>query len=338
MKQVYCENCRAYVDYKIIEEPMSQVLKGKSYTYIGKEAYCQQCHEEVYVGDINDYNLEALYTVYRKENHIVSLEMIREIPKKYDIGKRPLSLLLGWGELTFTRYYNGDMPTNQYSEILKKIYKDPLYYKELLEQNKENLKSDLAYNKSKKAVEQVIQQDKQHRRKINLVMDYLLDKCHDMTPLALQKALYYIQGFYYAFYQQFLFTEDCEAWVHGPVYRTIYYRYNNQFNPIEEDSYKKSVINKQIFSEEEQAILDSIIYHVCCYSGQTLEYFTHLEKPWLITRGDLEPTISSNRIISKDLIGEYFTKLKEIYQMSEPDDIRKYTQSRFEQLSVLKRN
>ena len=29
--------------------------------------------------------------------------------------------------------------------------------------------------------------------------------------IALQKALYYIQGFYYAFYKEFLFAENCQA-------------------------------------------------------------------------------------------------------------------------------
>jgi len=37
-------------------------------------------------------------------------------------------LLLGWGEQTFSRYCDGDLPTKQYSEILKKIYDDQHYY------------------------------------------------------------------------------------------------------------------------------------------------------------------------------------------------------------------
>jgi hypothetical protein len=84
-----------------------------------------------------------LYDVYRQNNGIISLEKILEIPRKYNIGKRPLSLLLGWGEMTFSKYCEGDMPTKQYSNILLKIYDDPAYYKELLEKNKDNLKSSL---------------------------------------------------------------------------------------------------------------------------------------------------------------------------------------------------
>ncbi len=69
-----------------------------------KIAYCEECKAEIYIPEIDDFNLKALYDTYRKENNIISLEKIIEIPKLYDIGKRPLSLLLGWGEQTFTRY------------------------------------------------------------------------------------------------------------------------------------------------------------------------------------------------------------------------------------------
>jgi len=64
------------------------------------------------------------------------LEKILEIPQKYNIGKRPISLLLGWGEMTFTRYCDGDMPTKQYSDVLQRIYDDPAFYLSLLEENK----------------------------------------------------------------------------------------------------------------------------------------------------------------------------------------------------------
>lgn len=80
------------------------------------------------------------------------LMKILSIPKKYAIGKRPLSLLLGWGEQTFTRYCNGDMPSKQYSDILRRLYNEPTYYNELLQNNKDRMKSNSSYEKSNIAV------------------------------------------------------------------------------------------------------------------------------------------------------------------------------------------
>lgn len=324
--KVFCEKCRDEVSFNIVEKEMAGTVKGVKYTYIGKEAHCIKCGMEVYAGEINDYNLKLLYDEYRKDNELVSLETIREIPDKYAIGKRPLSLLLGWGELTFTRYYDGDIPTRQYSDILKMIYEEPVYYKNILERNKDNLKTDSTYKKSKHAVDLLLKNDNLEKSKIDLVIEYLLNQCRDITPLALQKALYYVQGFYYAFYKSFLFVEDCEAWLHGPVYCDIYYRYRDyRFDPIEENN----DFDDSVFLASEKAILDSVVKNICCYSGKILEEFTHYEQPWVLTRGKLPENVISNRVIKKEQIGNYFSLVKEKYNMISPDDIKEYAQSMF---------
>ncbi|MDO4982186.1 MAG: DUF4065 domain-containing protein [Eubacteriales bacterium] len=324
--KAFCEECRN--DVAFVETAVSMVgtIKDKAYHYVGKEAHCADCGAELFIPEFIDYNLRALYDVFRKENGIISLEQIREIPEKYAIGKRPLSLLLGWGEQTFTRYADGDTPTKQYSDILLRIYNDPAFYSELLEANKGNLKSELAYEKSRRAVSALLSSGTSVSSKIDAVIQYLLGQCEDITPLALQKALYYIQGFYYAFYKTFLFPEDCEAWVHGPVYRDIYFRYKDyRFDPIE----KTADFNESVFSSGEKAIYDSVINHICCYSGKVLERFTHNEAPWLVTRGTLPITAPSDRIIEKSLIGDYFSNVKEKYNMICPNDIKKYAQDMF---------
>ena len=326
-KKVFCEECRNDVDFVVTTTSMTGSVRGKEYSYIGQKARCADCGSRIYVPEISDANLRALYDVYRKANDIIALDQIRAIPEKYAIGKRPLSLLLGWGEQTFSRYYDGDMPTKQYSDILLRIYNDPSFYSGLLESNKGQMKSALAYEKSRRAVDALLSADVPAGSKINLVIQYLLNQCEDITPLALQKALYYIQGFYYAFNQSFLFTEDCQAWVHGPVYRDVYFRYRDyRFDPIEKAA---NAFDTSVFSSGEKAIFDSVIDNLCCYSGKVLERFTHNEAPWLTARGDLPVTAPSDRIINKALIGEYFITVKAKYNMLNPGDIREYAQAMF---------
>lgn len=322
----FCEICRNDVDCKVSSVLMTGKIKDKEYEYMGKEARCVDCNSLVFVPDIIDFNLKALYDVFREKNNIVSMEKILEIPKKYDIGKRPLSLLLGWGEQTFSRYCDGDIPTKQYSDILERIYNEPTFYSELLEKNKCNLKSELSYKKSRQAVDKLLKSNLSANSKIDLVIQYLLNQCEDITPLSLQKAIYYIQGFYYAFYETFLFKEDCQAWVHGPVYRDIYFRYKDyRFNPIE----KTDSFDVSIFSYNEKAVCDSVINNICCYSGKVLERFTHSEDPWIITRGELPISIGSDRIIEKEIIGSYFKSVKEKYKMVNPEDIKQYAWDMF---------
>lgn len=325
-KKVFCEECRNDVNYIETSVPMVGTIKEKTYHYTGKEAHCTGCGSRVFVPKLSDHNLRALYDVYRDENGIIPLEQIKEIPEKYAIGKRPLSLLLGWGEQTFSRYADGDMPTKQYSDILVRIYNDPAFYSELLEANKGKLKSKLAYEKSRRAVDALLLANLSADSKIDAVIQYLLSRCEDITPLALQKALYYIQGFYFAFYNSFLFSEDCQAWVHGPVYRDIYYRYKDyRFDPI------KTVadFDGSVFSSAEKVIYDSVIENICCYSGKVLERFTHNEAPWLAARGDLPISAPSDRIIEKAFIGDYFSTVKAKYNMVNPGDIKEYAQAMF---------
>ena len=328
-EKTFCEECRNDVEYTTASVPMTGTIKGKEYHYTGTEARCADCGNLVFVPEISDDNLRSLYNVFREENGIVSLDVICAIPEKYDIGKRPLSLLLGWGELTFSRYCDGDIPTRQYSDILQRIYNEPQFYSELLEANKANLKSQRTYEKTRRAVDALLSVDAPSNSKINTVIQYLLYQCEDIAPLALQKALYYIQGFHFAFYRTFLFPEDCQAWTHGPVYRDIYFRYRDyRFDPIE----KTTTFDTSVFSASEKAICDSVINNICCYSGKILERFTHNEAPWLTTRGDLPDSAPSDRIIEKSVIGAYFDAVKAKYNMVNPRDIKDYAQDMFQQL------
>lgn len=113
-----------------------------------------------------------------------------------------------------------------------------------------------------------------------------------------------------AFYKTEFFENDCEAWVHGPVYREIY----DQFK-----EYKYHTIE----------ILDSICENFGCYSGTMLESFTHDEDPWRRTRGELDEKEKSDKIIDKKIIKEYFTKVIEEYNMKKPMDIGKYSYKMF---------
>ena len=328
-EKTFCEECRNDVEFTTASVPMTGTIKGKEYHYTGTEARCADCGSLVFVPEISDDNLRSLYNVFREENGIVSLDVICAIPEKYDIGKRPLSLLLGWGELTFSRYCDGDIPTRQYSDILQRIYNEPQFYSELLEANKANLKSQRTYEKTRRAVDALLSVDAPSNSKINTVIQYLLYQCEDITPLALQKALYYIQGFHFAFYRTFLFPEDCQAWTHGPVYRDIYFRYRDyRFDPIE----KTTTFDTSVFSASEKAICDSVINNICCYSGKILERFTHNEAPWLTTRGDLPDSAPSDRIIEKSVIGAYFDAVKAKYNMVNPRDIKDYAQDMFHQI------
>ena len=69
---------------------------------------------------------------------------------------------------------------------------------------------------------------------IDIMSKYVILFCQNMgvgiTPLKLQKLLYYIQSWHIAkFNKDTLYNDLPEAWVNGPVYREIYNSFKASF-------------------------------------------------------------------------------------------------------------
>jgi len=65
----FCEECRKDVKYIVETASIKAKLKGKKYVYSGKRAICPECGNEVYVADIEDENLKALYDMYHQKTN-----------------------------------------------------------------------------------------------------------------------------------------------------------------------------------------------------------------------------------------------------------------------------
>jgi len=324
--KTFCPECRKDVEYQIKESIEKKEVRGLEFEYTAERAYCTECGDEIFISELHDQNLQRIDDAYIEKAGIINVSEIKEIVDQYNTGKRPLSLLLGWGETTLTRYLDGDIPSKSYSETLKKVKKDYNYMIQLAEENKDKV-TDKAFADLMKAIKD-LQHDKiRTEKKIDSVIKYFLKELGEVTPLALQKLLYYSQGFYKTFYNEFLFADDCEAWVHGPVYKEIYFKYRDYgYNPIEDKSIEFENIN---LTEAEEELLDSIIDNFGCYSAKTLERMAHSERPWRFTRKNLKPEEKSNKIIRKDLIADYFKDVNNKYEMLNVEDINDYSEELF---------
>ena len=304
-------------------------MRGLEFEYSAERAYCNECGSEIFIPELHDQNLKKIDNVYREKAEIIKVSEINNIVNQYNTGKRPLSLLLGWGETTLTRYLDGDIPSKSYSETLKKVKVDYKYMRQLAKKNKDKV-SDKAYNSLMDEIQSLQQNDLKTERKIDNVIKYFLKKLGEITPLALQKLLYYSQGFYKTFYDDYLFDDDCEAWVHGPVYKDIYFKYRDfGYNPIEDGKLEFENLN---LTEAEEELLDSIIDNFGCYSAKTLEKMTHSERPWRLTKKDFKSEEKSNEVIRKDLIEEYFKDVYEKYAMLNIEDISDYSEQLFNKI------
>ncbi len=97
----------------------------------------------------------------------------------------------------------------------------------------------------------------------------------------LQKILYYIQAWHLVFCDQHpLFDDEPEAWVRGPVYRTVYNSYDKLLASTEVENYNNQLITNLDISAKQEEVLQRVIDHYGTMSTDKLIYLTHAEKPW----------------------------------------------------------
>lgn len=140
----------------------------------------------------------------------------------------------------------------------------------------------------------------------------------------LQKLLYYIQAWHLVYFDKSLiFDELPEAWVNGPVYRSVYsdwkhiYPYKDITIKDEHkdnvDTFIEETKNKLQLTKEQEEFLSSILQHYGLMSHEKLILLTHREKPWNIAREGLGDFDASQTPISADSMYNYY---KEVHNSS----------------------
>jgi len=146
---------------------------------------------------------------------------------------------------------------------------------------------------------------------INVVCDYIITKCSEgkiyIDLLKLQKLLYYCQSWSLAYDRGPLFAEKFQAWVHGPVSRKIYDRFiaKGMYSQITAQDVNKEMCE---ISPDDALLISSVLSSYGKYTGDQLEYLTHLEKPWLDARDGLPPTMRSEREISEETMKKFYAE------------------------------
>lgn len=322
----FCTHCRGDRAYTLRKKIVKKEIKDKTYDFKIIVAICEECGEEMDIPGLLDLNMKAIDEQYRRAEGLVSIEDINKIMAIYNIGKAPLSTALGFGEITITRYLSGQIPSKEYSDVIKKVLSTPDYMIKLLNDNAEKI-GETAYKKAIKAAEEIAGMFCMSDKML-LTISYIFEQMQEVTPLALQKILYFIQGIYMVMFDKPLYKEDCMAWVHGPVYEEVYDLFKDfKFNPIEDNRF---AILKERFAEldnQEKMVIDLVINTFGKYSGKVLENITHNEDPWKDARSDYEPLQPSREIISKEEIKKYFSNVANSYGIDSEEKLNNYIQS-----------
>ena len=137
------------------------------------------------------------------------------------------------------------------------------------------------------------------------IICYFQKKGEEITHLKLQKLVYYSQAWFLALHNKRLFNDRFEAWIHGPVVRSLYHRFKDySWKPIVEE------VDCPIFSNEIDDHIKEVLDAYGELTAEDLEYIVHRETPWLKARGDLHPLEPSTALIDEKEMKSFYKKLQ----------------------------
>ena len=146
-ENILCPLCMKQHEVQTILVADNNIFKGVAVEY---NIHCQYCpdtdeyyetEEQLVTNDI------AMKNAYRIKTGLLTSDEIIAIREKYGMTQTDLSLLLGWGAKTITRYEGHQVQDTAHDTILKKLDADPEWFLALLEKIKDKL-GDENYNKT----------------------------------------------------------------------------------------------------------------------------------------------------------------------------------------------
>lgn len=151
------------------------------------------------------------------------------------------------------------------------------------------------------------------------------DEPEYLTPLQLQKLLFYVQGWSWAEFGRPFFSDEIQAWKAGPVVPSVYDRYKDQGRNLPIIS--ESTPHIPELSDEERAHIHAVWDAYKNYSGIALSEISHREAAY---RESYTPQDASGRckvridesLIRRDFSGRAATVLARV--SSKREKLRAY--------------
>ncbi|MGE7219239.1 type II toxin-antitoxin system antitoxin SocA domain-containing protein [Priestia koreensis] len=336
----FCVHCfeRTLVEHKIVKDKVE--LHGETITYDAERYLCTKCHQYTDNDELTDRNFKTIYRKYQEKKNMLKSEDFLYIRKDiYQISTRLMAQLVGWSPATISKYENGSLQTKKHDTHFK-TYLDPRSMKRAFDNNRDDIddkprreleerlsflldtikSSELLKGLDDRLTLLNIDEIKDEWEMANKesVEKFFIIKGQEfneddednlrVSPLKLQKLMYFAQGWTHAFTGYDLFEDDFEAWKHGPVIPDLYYRYKSYGSNRINENLNISVYDLGL-TPDQLSILHWIWDKYSKFEAKFLEKLTHIEYPWRKTRVDLPDDASCDWIIEKDDIHHFFDSM-----------------------------
>lgn len=322
MDKIICFECGSINQYEMRRILRKYEGEGYSFELEVEVPFCPICGSQLVSEEIEERIRERANAIIRQQRDIITKDEILELLDKYNTSQKFLSKLLGWGDITLTRYIMGNYTPNQENSARLKALRNPYVFQNLLNakclETNDEIKKEKSFEKAQSKVNSELRKMEQENSKIFSVINWFLSKSSEELPithLALEKLLYFVQSWSVALNGEWIFEDDCQAWVHGAVYPKVYemFKYFG-YQPLPK-------VNCEIgLSSSDIKILNLVkTYYYDVYNAKTLEKVCHREEPYMEARKGYLEERACQEVINKELIKNYYNVVVKKYNISLED-------------------
>ena len=311
-------------------------LKGDKVTYEERFYYCANAgdeEDEFETGAMTNENLLNARNAYRVKHGLLTSDDIVAIRESYGLSQVDLARLLGWGEVTISRYESKAIQDEAYDTMLRIIKDNPLQALEFLKKNEDKFSDYKRIEIRTKIVEKLDSYGKEYLTrqafegeyanfeepsdsngfvslnidKLEAAISYIAEKVSNLFKVKLMKMLWYVDALSY--------KENGYA-ITGLVYRHNemgalpigHYSLMNleNLNVHEEESliydsmlhiYPTKGMDYSVLSDNDKRVLDAVIKKFKNYKAQEIVDYMHEEKAYRETKpGEIIPFSKAKEI------------------------------------------
>ncbi|MCK9331417.1 MAG: DUF4065 domain-containing protein [Clostridiaceae bacterium] len=149
-----CPICNKVHSLEIRKRLTQAVIKEEIVDYEEVYYLCPLSDEEeneFVPAGIMDENLLRARDAYRIKKGLLTSYDIAEIRNFYGLTQSDLAALLGWGEVTVTRYESKTIQDETYDNIMRMVYENPMFALECIDRHKDRFTIE-KYNKIRKNI------------------------------------------------------------------------------------------------------------------------------------------------------------------------------------------
>lgn len=301
--QLWCELCDAKVPYDIKEEEFSVLVRNEEFSIHGKRALCPIHREELFHEEFEKRNQNVAFNLYRNKYGLVQPQEIKETRERYHLTQREYSYLLGFGEITISRYERGSLPTVAQNNIIKNSFTSNEFYSmlpdshdKISETRLNEIKSEVYSYQDDESfiIEQLNQNIKKELQsgldilKFNEVVSRFVADCKPYIT-KLNKLLFYADFYHYKQYGHSITGARYMRHHYGPVpiHYALLYELNDAVQRQETEYGEQVILNKNMknvmqscLTNEELETIHIVSAKFKSFTSKQISDYSHEEDAW----------------------------------------------------------